>query len=467
MRSRTGSPTRLLLLERDPAQCQAMEAELHTCLGADALVMTATSGHDATGFLRASSFDIVIVDLNSASDISQSVDAAMTRLCRLAGNALVVALSEGETVSCAVSAMQAGAHDHISKPFCGTAFSTQLDDLARRHGKASVICTGADRTPTIKSDAGVHCASNQMQLVYEQIERIAASPAPVFITGERGTGKKLCAETLHDVSPRKNATFVTVNCHSRDDRDLESTLFGHIGIEDTSAFERADGGTLVIDEIGALSLALQSKVLRFLQTGTVTRLGEGLARPVDIRIVCTTRHNPMQLIAAQKLREDLFYRLNVLPIHVAPLRHRPADILPLARHFLSSFAVAAQKPFQGLNESADDFLVAREWPGNVRQLSDLMQSVTTLFDGGVVSAAMLCAADTALMDHPRRYSADRETKRQILPMWQQEQKIIEDTISYFSGNISKAAAALEISPSTIYRKRQSWIEMASPLAGVA
>jgi two-component system, repressor protein LuxO len=197
--------------------------------------------------------------------------------------------------------------------------------------------------------------------------------------------------------------------------------------------------------------------LRFLQTGTITRVGESVARTVDVRVICATNRNPMQLVSEKLFREDLFYRLHVLPIHLPPLRQRPSDILSLAQNFLARFAAEERKQFDGFDAEVADLFVAREWPGNVRQLQNLVRRIVVMFDGGVVTAAMANAADIesrgplggaaapAMISDPR-----------ILPMWQQEQRIIEDALSAFGGNIARAAAALEISPSTIYRKKLSW-----------
>jgi two-component system repressor protein LuxO len=166
----------------------------------------------------------------------------------------------------------------------------------------------------------------------------------------------------------------------------------------------------------------------------------------------------MTLIAEKKFREDLFYRLHVLPIHLPPLRQRPADVLVLARHFLAVFAREEHKHFTGFRADAADALVAHEWPGNVRQLQNLVRRIVVMFDGGEISAEMVAAADIESIGMARAPSI-AAGGTQILPLWRQEQRIIEDAIQSFAGNIALAAAALELSPSTIYRKRQAWAEM--------
>lgn len=239
-----------------------------------------------------------------------------------------------------------------------------------------------------------------MQVVYEQIERVANSAAPVFITGEGGTGKDLCAEALHERSGRAHRRFVAVDCAAIPQDMMEAELFGiaggalaGAGGDRKGAAELADGGTLFLDEIGAIDLSLQGKLMRFLQTGTISRLGESGVRKLDVRLICATNRNPMQLIAERKFREDLFYRLHVLPIHLPPLRQRPSDIPVLAQHFLERFAAEERKQFAGFAAEAASQLMAHEWPGNVRQLETLIHRLVVMFDGGELTGAMLATAD--------------------------------------------------------------------------
>src|SRR5690606_4370608 len=226
--------------------------------------------------------------------------------------------------------------------------------------------------------AGFIGASSAMQFVYEQIGRAAASSAPVFITGESGTGKDVCAEALHEKGPRRGKRMVAINCAAIPRDLMESELFGvargaFTGAHEDrkGAAELADGGTLFLAELGEMDLSLQSKLLRFLQTGTLRRVGEAGVRHVDVRVICATNRNPMQLISEKKFREDLFYRLHVLPIHLPPLRQRPNDIMVLARHFLTRYASEEHKCFTGFAPDVASLLTSAEWKGNVRQLQNL------------------------------------------------------------------------------------------------
>ncbi|MHB1109433.1 MAG: sigma 54-interacting transcriptional regulator, partial [Devosia sp.] len=436
---------RLLLIERDPAAGRAMAGHLSKCFLGAPQIVAARGGKEAAELLRAEAYDIVLVNLSSLDDLAAQTEDAVARLVKLASGALMIALSDGASVSAAVAAMRAGAHDYIAKPISGPAFAARIGELAHRHGKARALTIETNAPKRGERFSGFVGASTQMQFVYEQIERIAPSSAPVFITGESGAGKDVCAEALHERGPRANRRFVAINCAAIPRDLMESELFGvargaYTGAREDrkGAAELADGGTLFLDEIGEMDLSLQSKLLRFLQTGTLSRVGEAGVRQIDVRVICATNRNPMQLIAEKKFREDLFYRLHVLPIHLPPLRQRPADILVLARHFLERFAREEHKAFSGFTSETANLLIAREWPGNVRQLQNLIRRLVVMFDGGEITAEMIAAADIESFGFGREAAVQAPRKQPVLPMWQQEQRIIEDAIQSFAGNIALA-----------------------------
>jgi len=460
----------LLLIDRDGASARQTGAALSSALLSAPDVIVAGNGHMALDLLRRDRFDIVIADLESLADLAPGIEDAVTRLVRLAEGALVLAMAGGGSVSTALAAMRAGAHDCVARPIAAEALAARIGELAQRHNRPRALSLEAAAAPAITDFAGFVGASSAMQFLYEQIGRVAASSAPVFITGESGTGKDVCAEALHAQGPRADKRFVAINCAAIPRDLMESELFGvargaFTGAHEDrkGAAELAHGGTLFLDEIGEMDLSLQSKLLRFLQTGSVSRVGETAVRKVDVRVICATNRNPMQMIAERKFREDLFYRLHVLPIHLPPLRQRPSDVMVLARHFLGHYAAEEHKRFDGFSAEAGQQLTAADWPGNVRQLQNLIRRIVVMFDGGEIGAHMLDAADIeSRAASPGVGETPRvESRRRVLPMWQQEQRIIEEAIALFGGNISMAAAALEISPSTIYRKRQNWAEMAA------
>jgi two-component system repressor protein LuxO len=242
---------------------------------------------------------------------------------------------------------------------------------------------------------------------------------------------------------------------------MESEIFGHMrgaftgATEDRpGAAELADGGTLFLDEIAEMDLALQAKLLRFVQTGAIRRVGGSELRRVNVRIVSATNRDPEVEVAAGRFRADLFYRLHVLPIHLPPLRERREDIIPLAEAFLARYGAEENRTFHGFDEGATARLVGHDWSGNVRQLENAIRQVVVLHDGGTVSDEMLPVA----IRQPAAPADLASTPQAIVPFRDQERRIIEAALSAFGGSIARAAAALEISPSTIYRKRQEWSE---------
>lgn len=470
--NRSDFAPQFLLIERDPASVRALGTMVAGLPGEPVTLVHAKDGRDGLGALKANGFDVVLADATSLGDISGSTEDAISRISRVAGSAIVVVLSEAGSVSAAVAAMRSGAHDYLAKPISTAQFAARVCELAHRHGNARALAVDGRSVDQPADFGGFVGGSEQMQVIYDQIRRIAPSPAPVFITGESGTGKELCAEALHTHGPRSAKPFVAINCGAIPGELMESAIFGAArgsytgATEDRpGAAETADGGVLFLDEIGEMDMGLQSKLLRFLQTGTVTRIGENHARTVDVRVICATNRNPMQLIAERRFREDLFYRLHVLPIHLPPLRQRAADILPLARTFLHRYAEEEGKAFTGFSQGTADLFVAREWPGNVRQVQNLIRRIVVMFDGTEITAEMVAAADIESRGRQAQTMA-MQVPQSIEPMWRQEKQIIESALSRFGGNIAAAAAALQISPSTIYRKRQSWEEM-EQLAGAA
>jgi two-component system repressor protein LuxO len=249
---------------------------------------------------------------------------------------------------------------------------------------------------------------------------------------------------------------------------MEAEIFGHrrgaftgATTDRTGAAELADGGTLFLDEIGEMDVDLQTKLLRFVQTGTFTRVGEGAERTVDVRFVCATNRDPAEAIRAGALREDLFYRLNVIPIRMPPLRDRAEDIQPIADHFLRRFTVEEGKGFTGFDGDATRLLRGYSWPGNVRELENVIRGTVVLNIGTTITGAMIRAALGAcgpIANAPAvpSPSPSPRPEGEVRPLAIVEREAIEGAISSFDGNIPKAAAALGVAPSTIYRKVQSW-----------
>jgi len=308
-----------------------------------------------------------------------------------------------------------------------------------------------------------------MQQVYRLVDAAAKSDATVFITGESGTGKEVCAEAIHRLGARAGKPFIPLNCAAIP-RDLtESELFGHVkgaftgAISDREGAVRlAHGGTLFLDEIGEISPDMQTKLLRFLQTLTYQRVGDSRSESADIRIVCATNKDPLAEIGAGRFREDLFYRLYVLPIHMPLLSRRGDDIIDLAHVLLRRYAAEEKKDFEGFAPETENHLLHYSWPGNIRQLQNVIRHIVVMNDGPLVTPGMLpasllhgatappAAPGAAMPDNAARSAAV------IRPLAAIEREAIENAIALCGGNIPKAAAALGLSPSTLYRKKAAW-----------
>jgi two-component system repressor protein LuxO len=422
--------------------------------------------------------DVMIVDLETLGQ-----DGHLSRLAAAQPQAFLMAVSSGQSLSRSLAAMEAGAHDVISVGVDPASAAEKIDRFliqntrparaegSRRAARPQPAATQIGDNAPYRFEDFIG-GSARMREVYDQIDRMAPSGAPVFITGESGTGKQLCASAIHTRSPRRDKPFIAINCAAIPGALMESELFGHIdgavgGAPDAreGAAEAADGGTLFLDEIGEMDLALQSKLLRFLQTGMVQRVGDTRQRAVNVRIVCATNRDPMTEISEGRFREDLFYRLHVLPVRLPALRDRREDILPLAQAFLARFCVEENRRFSDIAGCAGEKLLTYDWPGNVRQLENAIRQAVVLHDGEALRAEMLpgflLGEGLSGRLEPLRagyVSPPGGSTETIEPLWAQERRIIETALTAFDGNIAKAAAALEISPSTIYRKRQSWSE---------
>lgn len=498
-------PNSILLVEGDAAQQRIIGALIREFISKQSkqtasldMVSDLEEAHQQIATLSPA---IILADMESVRGI-QGVEA----LTSVAPKAKLISLSGLGALSSAIDAMRAGAWDFLIKPCgkytlqkrIGEALTAYQKDCRRElkliRKKEELLKTPATPVVTATAEKETESAdlafegfcgrSATMLELYQQIDRVAPSAAPVFITGESGTGKDVCAEALHARSGRGDKPFVALNCSAIPKDLMESELFGHCkgaftgAVSDhPGAAEQADGGTLFLDEIGDMDMALQAKLLRFLQTGTVRRIGDVQMRQVNVRIICATHRDPYKAIADRRFREDLFYRLHVLPIFVPPLRVRKDDVLLLANQFLKSYVSEEGRAFKSFSPQSEACLKHYHWPGNVRELQNVVRHTIVMNDGRAVESHMLpeslrsssVPADTqdagvkAMIDHtkPDERNEDKNTRRACLPFWQQEQSIIEAAVTQYDGNISRAAAALEISPSTIYRKRQSWLNQSA------
>lgn len=446
---RSGGPARLLICDPDPAVRATVRAALAR---RDSLDMVEAA--DITAALA------LLPRCTSALVGTVDPDEAVRRV-RASGFAgtLVVALAEG-SVAGAVAAMRAGADDVVQKPFVVEEVMDRLLAATparrpeRRRRAARPLPRGGDF-------CGLYGRSAPMLAVYAQIERLAASRAAVFVTGESGTGKDLVAAAVHAASSRRDAPFVALNCAVIPPELMEIALFGR---EDAGAMDRAQSGTLHLDEITQMEPACQARLMHFMETGRFSPVGEVAEREADVRLVCATSRDPLEEVRAGRLREDLYYRLAVLPLALPPLRARGDDVLLLAETFLARFAGEEGRPMPRFTAEVVEALRAHRYPGNVRELQNLMRRVVILSEGGTIPPGLLAQPDAPEAPAAGRspevliqgWSDNFSWQGRVEPLSVVERRAIEAAIAAFDGNISLAAAALDLSPSTLYRKKLAW-----------
>ena len=497
---------RVLIVEDTPSQQTLYASVLQ---GAGFHVLTAGTAQDGYDRFAADRPTVVVLDLmlpdRCGLDLMRDMLVLQPATC-------VIAVTANGSINRAVEAMRAGAHEFLVKPFDEArlrgAVRNALAD-ARRRAPRDAPAPAPEDGPA----GGFVGSSAPMQKVYTKLASVARSMATIFITGESGTGKEICAQAVHDASARASGPFVPLNCSAIPAELLESEVFGHLkgaftgAIADkTGAAAAADGGTLFLDEICEMDLSLQTKLLRFLQTSTIQPVGAVRPRKVSARIVCATNRDPVEEVRRGRFREDLFYRLHVVPIHLPPLRERGEDVIEIADHALARLSAEEGKAFTGLDPEVAALFRRLPWPGNVRQLLNALRNVVVLHDGPLVTRAMLppglaredgggarigveapplpgpSARGTAANGAPDRGgrpaapgmpaapdgldSLDRAVAEAACAdpvellrgktLAEIERLVILRAIERHGGSVPKAARELGVSPSTIYRKRDTW-----------
>ncbi|MCE5319001.1 MAG: sigma-54 dependent transcriptional regulator [Parachlamydia sp.] len=363
-------------------------------------VATAENGRKALQILKDSTFDLVITDMKmpdlTGIDILRKVKESSP-------GTLVVVITAFGSIENAVAAMRLGAFDYLLKPFSPDTIEAMIEkaqdhrslveenDYLRQH-----VTTGGHQAFQVIGQ------SPAMQKILSDVAQVAKSNASVFITGESGTGKEVIARALHTQSLRAQKPFIKVNCAAVPDTLIESEFFGHEKGAFTGAsqkklgrFELAHNGTLLLDEITEIPLSLQPKLLRAIQEQEFERVGGTKPVKVDVRLISTSNRDIQAAIAEKVLREDLFYRLNVVPIQLPPLRERPEDIMPLALYLLARMTLENHKEKKELSEEASEKLLAYSWPGNVRELANVIERAVVMDDSPVISPSQLFLDNTA------------------------------------------------------------------------
>ncbi len=462
-------------------------------------VVHVEKGQEAMRFLQRTLPSIVILDLQlpdmQGDEILQWMDEHDINV------PVIIATAHG-SVDLAVKLIHLGAKDFLEKPIRADRLKTSIE-IHLKQAKLETMLEDMQQKMERSRYHGFIGSSAPMQATYKMIESVAPTTASVFIIGESGTGKEVCANAIHDESDRSNKEFVAINCGAIPKDLMESEIFGHTKGAFTGATSdrkgaatQAHGGTLFLDELCEMDLEMQKKLLRFLQTGTFTPLGANKEVKVDVRIICATNRDPLKEVREGRFREDLYYRVHVVPIHLAPLRERGKDIVALAQHFLKLYAKQDKKIFQTISKDAQRLLSSYAWPGNVRQLQNILRNIVVLNNEKILSSELL-PMEVKQISHTQTSSHQRaqtpppalhvniETTEQspakapadipaagaptpfepasprskpvtIRPMWMVERETIQEAIEYCDGNVLNAAVLLELSPSTVYRKKQAW-----------
>ncbi|MDB5847169.1 MAG: sigma-54-dependent Fis family transcriptional regulator [Rhodoferax sp.] len=473
---------RLLIIDDDDAFRETLDETLHG-LGHEAVACA--SGQAGLDALRQARFDAVFLDHRMPGmDGLETLAAMRAALAHQKHLPPVIVLTAYASGGNTIEAMRLGAFDHLAKPISRQAVIDVLARALRTESPAADTARPGGLSRPLKEQdeedaSGFIGASEAMREVQKRIGLAAASTQPVLVLGETGTGKEMVARALHRHSARAVAPFIAINCAAIPKELLESELFGHVRGAFTGAtgdrpgcFRAAHGGVLLLDEIGDMDAGVQAKILRALQEGEVTPLGSHKTVRVDVRVVAATHRDLAAAVREGRFREDLFYRLDVLAIHLPPLRERLADIIPLAEHFLRRAAAqagtGAQQPAKALSASAAQWLLRHSWPGNVRELQNLMARCHALVRHRVVNAEDLAsgaapattAAATATSALPAVLPAapppvlpadwlDAEMPAAVERL---ERLMIAHALARSQGNRAEAARSLGIHRQLLYRK---------------
>ncbi len=460
----------ILLVEDTPTLSMVYETVLRN---SGFKVECVASFAQAFSHYKANKNQIVLLDLQLPDGDGMDL---ISKFQRLNPDVKIIVITVNGSINRAVEAMRCGAFDFLVKPFDEKRMLSAVENAYNALDDEKAI-TAQTRLNSNYGFQGFVGSSPEMHHIYDMVRNIGRSTATVFVTGESGTGKELCAQAIHAVSSRAKGPFIPINCAAIPRDLLESEVFGHLKGSFTGAITdkkgaaaAANGGTLFLDEICEMDLSLQTKLLRFLQTSTIQPVGATQPKNVDVRIVCATNRDPIEEVKAGRFREDLFYRLHVVPIHLPPLRDRPDDVLQIAKVMLRKFSLEEGKSFTGFSSEVDEIFKNSDWPGNVRQLMNVIRNTVVLNNGQIVVPDMLPSELTMtrsggdqsnIVSGNGNYLRYNQLSGSLAPfigtsLASMERDFIEATIDHCDGSIPKAAKMLDVSPSTIYRKKESW-----------
>ncbi len=413
-------------------------------------VFAAENGPKALEIIEKERLGIVITDL-----VMPGMDGIemMKRAKEIQPDIEVIIITAYASIPTAIAAMREGAYDYIEKPFCPERAELLVKKLAQHQELVVENLSLRQRLEDRYRFENIITKSSKMQRMIELIKVVAKSNATVLITGESGTGKELVARAIHSQSHRQSKPFVAVSCAALPESLLESELFGHEKGSFTGAyarkkgkFEFANGGTLFLDEIGEMSANIQVHLLRVLEEKEFSRVGGNEPIRVDVRVVSATNRDLRKAIEKGEFREDLYYRLNVVPIELPPLRERKEDIPLLAQHFLNKFALENKKEVSELSPEATEFLLGYDWPGNVRELENAIERAAILAKDSLITIADLPQENMSLA----RSTMPGKNLREV------EKEHILDVLGETGGNYSEAARLLGITRMTLYKKAREY-----------
>ncbi len=413
-------------------------------------VSTASNGREGLSQALEQPADIVLCDVKMPEmDGLEFIDAYQQG----GGDGLIVTMTAYGSVEMALEAMKRGAYDYIAKPFSADSILLTLRKAEEREKLRREVGRLRRQVKTEARDPDLVVKSPSMIKAVELAEKVAPHPSTVLVTGESGTGKEVIARLIHRSSARSDKPFVPVNCGAIPENLLESELFGHVRGAFTGAerdrvglFEEATGGTLFLDEIGELPTALQVKLLRALQDREIRRVGESVSRRVDVRIISATSRDLQKEVHAGTFRSDLFYRLNVVNIHLPPLRHRGEEIPLLVQHFLAKYNEALGTAVEGVEPATMNHLLAYGWPGNVRELENVIERATVLADSPKVQTDQLPDAlqnrDSTNIVPDSLPEDELSVKKRTASL---EKQLIRRALEITGGNRTRASDILDLS----------------------
>ena len=416
---------RILVIDDDASMCELLELELQRH---DFDAVSATAPSDALSLFDQQDFDAVLTDVRMSG--ANGVELCEQIVARREDVPVIVATAYADTET-AIAAIRAGAYDFVTKPFDMDELALTLERAIRHRALREEV----KRLRKAVDDAArfdeILGGSAAIKTLCNLVARAAESDATVLVTGESGTGKELVARALHTQGARKSGPFVAVNCAAMPEALLESELFGHVRGAFTDAraarqglFVRANGGTLLLDEIGEMPAGMQAKLLRVLQERTVRPVGGDAEQPVNVRIVAATNRDLETEVEQRRFREDLFYRINVVRIHVPPLRARGSDVLLLARSFLERYAAQSRRAVVGMTSAAVDKVLSYPWPGNVRELQNCIERAVALAPLDHVGVNDL--PDTVRDYRATRVDVDSTDPAELPPMEEIERRYIAE-----------------------------------------